>query len=87
MLFDEFGELALTGNQLVEVGIRFSELIVDFLVFLEDVDDFLHAFFHHLTDGFVVVELWLLVEHADRIAGRKHHFAVIGFLLTCDDAQ
>ena len=55
MLLDEFSELALTGNQFVEVGIGFSELIVDFLVFLEDVDNLLHAFFHHLTDGLVVV--------------------------------
>jgi len=87
VLLDEFGELALTGNQLVEVGVRFGKLIVDFFVFLKDVDDFLYAFFHHLTDGLIVVELWLLVEHADRIAGREHHFAVIGFLLASDDAQ
>ena len=55
MLLDEFGQLALTGNQLVEVGVRFGELVIDLLVFLEDVDDFLHTFLHHLLHRFVVV--------------------------------
>ena len=59
MLLDEFGQLPLAGDEFVEVGIGLGKLVVDFLVFLEDVDDFLYAFLHHLADGLVVV-------HSDR---------------------
>ena len=55
MLFDKLGEFALAGNQLVEVGIGFGEFVVDFLVFLEDVDNLLHAFLHYLFHRFIVV--------------------------------
>ena len=68
MLLDEFGQLALAGNQLVEVGVGFGKFVVDFLVFLEDVDNLLHAFLYHLTDCLVVVELRLLVKHSHGIA-------------------
>ena len=55
MLLDEFGQFALTGNQFVEIRIGFGELVVDFLVFLEDVDNLLHTFLHHLLHRFIVV--------------------------------
>ena len=87
VLLDEFGQLALACNQFVEVGVGLGKLVIDLLVFFEDIDDFLHTFFYHLANGLVVVELRLLVEHADRIAGREDHLAVIGFLLARDDAQ
>ena len=67
--------------------IYFVALYNIFSEFLEDIDDFLHAFLHHLLHRFVVVELRLLVKHANGIARREDHFAVIGFLLACNDTQ
>ena len=69
MLFNQLREFTLSCNQLVEISVRFGKLVVHRLVFLEDIDDLLHAFFHYLADSLVVVELWLLVEHAYGVAG------------------
>ena len=87
MLLNELGQLALTFDEFVEVGVRLSEFVAYLFVFLKHVYNFLSAFLHHLTYGFAVVELRFLVEHADGVAWREHHFAVVRLLLACDDAQ
>ena len=85
VLFQQFGELALAGDELVEVGIGFGEGVVDLLVFLEHVDDFLDGLLDHFADGLAVVELRLLLEVADRVAWREDDFALIVLVYSGDD--
>ena len=77
MRFQQLCQFALTGNELVEVGIRLGEGVVHLVVLLEQVDGLLHGLLHHLLDGLRVVELGLLLEVAHRVARREDHLALV----------
>ena len=74
---EKFCQLSLTGDKFIEVGVGFGEGVVHFVILLQQVDDLLHSFLHHLLDGLGVVELGFLLEVADAVARREDHLALV----------
>ena len=72
---------------LVLVVLRHAELGVDILVFLEGIDDMLHAFLDNLTHGFRIIELWLLGQVAHAVAGSEDDIALVALVETGNDLQ
>ena len=68
VLLDFLEQLGLLGDQGVHVGVGFGEFLVDRVVAGQQVHDRLDAFAHDLEDGFVGIELRLLLEEADGVA-------------------
>src|SRR5581483_9233098 len=79
--------LRLAIHQLVHVGVGIAEGVVDLVEFLEQIDDGLHAFFDDLAHGLRQIELGLLLEHADGVAGREDGLADEVLVLPGEDAQ
>ena len=82
-----FRELSLTfdkSSHLI-IGHRLAELHVDFLIFLQDVHDFLNTFLYDLYHGLLRIHLRLLLKISDRITGCPYDFSLISLLDTRDD--
>src|SRR5205807_9290327 len=67
--------LALALHELVHVGVGIAEGVVDLVEFFEEVDDRLHALLDDLANALRRIELRLLFEKANRVAGREHRLA------------
>ena len=89
VLVDEFGEFALPLDELVHLVVahRLSKFHIHLLVLLQHIHDLLHALLHHLLDSERVVELRLLWQITDGVAGREDHLALIGLVEAGDDLQ
>ena len=83
-LFLQFGLLCHEG---VEVGIRFGELGVDFIVARQHIDDGLHRLFHDLDDGFRFIEFGFLLEQSHAVAFGRGDLADVVFIDARHDAQ
>jgi len=59
--FAKFGHLV--------IGHRFGKFFVDVVVFLNQIHRTLHALFHNLPHGFIVVQMRFLLQITHRVAG------------------
>ena len=89
VLLNEVRQFALALNELVHfvVAHRLRKLHVHLLVFLQNIDNGLHALHHHLLDGEVVVDLRFLRQVSHRVARREDHLALVGLVKPGDDLQ
>ena len=62
-------------HELVHVGVRIGEGVVDLVELFEQVDDRLHALLDDLLHRLRFIELRLLLEEADGVAGREDGLA------------
>ena len=87
IMFEQFGQLALTLAELFDIGIGVGKLVVHFFVFLQSIDNVLDGLLHNFLDGLGVVELGFLLEIADAVARREDNLALIVLVNACDDFQ
>ena len=80
-------KFGLTGEEFVEVGVRFAESHVDGVVFGQHVDDGLDALADNFDNGLVGVELRFLLEITDRVSGRENDLSLIRLVYAGDDFQ
>ena len=80
-------QLRLTSQELIEIGIGFTKRHVDLVVLFQHVHDRLHTFLNDLAHGLVRIELRVLLQIADRVAGRPNDLALVLFLNTGDDLE
>ena len=78
---------ALFGDERVEVGVGVGEALVDGVEGGEVVHDGLHRFLDHLAHRLAVVQLRLLFQQADAVAGGEGDVALVALVLAGDDAQ
>ena len=78
---------ALPVHQLVHVRVGIAEGVVDLVELFEQIDDRLHALLDDLADGLRRIELRLLLEEADGVAGREHGLAEEVLVDAGEDAQ
>ena len=81
------GEFTLALDESVHLVVvhRLAELEADLLVLLEHIHYLLHAFAHHFDNCLGIIEMRLLFEVADAVAGGEDHLAVGGGFQPCDD--
>ena len=89
---DDVLQLALSckeGVHLIFVLVVFgqSEFQVDVLIFLQGIDNVLHAFFNNLANRLCIVQLGLLWQVAHRIAWGEYHIALVTLIQSCYDLQ
>ena len=82
----------MTRDELVHLigvveDILVGELVVHILVLLQQVHDRLHAFTHDVDHGLGLVQVRLLLQVADGIAGAQVHIAIEVLVLAGDDAH
>ena len=80
-------ELAHLGHEGVEVGVGFGHLGRDLVETVDLGEHVAKGLAHVLDDGLVVVEGWLLLEEAHRVAGREARLAVGDLLLAGHDLE
>ncbi len=64
-----------------------AELLVDLVELGKEVEHGLHPFANHFDDGFLRVELRILLKVPHGIAGREHHFALETLVDSGNDFQ
>ncbi len=80
-------EPGLLGDQGVEVGVRLGEPGVDLVELCQHFHDRLDRLTHHFDHGLGLVELRLLLEHADGVALAHGDLADVVLVDTGHDAQ
>ena len=80
-------KLTLTSNKRIEIGIRISKRLVDFIKLSQHIHDGLHTFLHHFANGFLRVELRILLQISHRIPGREYYISLVVMLYTCNNLK
>src|SRR5205814_3846073 len=68
-------QFSLALEQLVHVGVRIAERVVDHVELFQQIDDRLHALLDDLANSFRRIELRLLFEKSNRVTGRQNCLA------------
>ena len=86
-LLDFLGQIALALNQRIHFIIRhrFAELHADFVVFIQQINHFLHTLLHDFQNSLVRIHLGLLLQITHTITRSPYHFAFIRFFNARDN--